>query len=119
MVQQNLCFNSSSENISLYGDGSVRRTLTYIDDLCTTIIKCAFSDRCVNDIYNIGGEDYSLREMAELIALKYGVGISFVPWPELALKIESGDTVFDSEKLDSLLEIKRNTTFKEWINGIV
>lgn len=104
------------ENISLYGDGSQRRTLTYMGDLCRTLIAGAEDPRCVNDVFNIGGEDYSLKEMAELIAPKYGVGVEYVPWPEVAEKIESGDTVFDSSKLDSKIGYVRKMKFQEWIH---
>ncbi len=103
------------ENITLYGDGSVRRTLTHMSDLCNILIAGAFSDSCINDIYNIGGEDYSLKEMAELIAKKYSVGIDYIPWPELALKIESGDTVFDDSKLCKIIGDKRKKSFISWI----
>ena len=52
------------KNISLYGNGSVRRTFTHIEDVCDNLISGAFSDKCVNDVYNIGGEDMSLWEVA-------------------------------------------------------
>ncbi len=105
---------TKGENISLYGDGSVRRTLTYIDDLCKTLIEGAFSEECANDVFNVGGEDYSLKEMAELIAKKYGVGIDYIPWPKVALKIESGDTVFDDNKLQSAINYNYKMTFEKW-----
>ena len=75
---------TKGENISLYGDGSVRRTLTYMEDLCITMIEAAISDECANDVFNVGGEDYSLKEMAELIAKKNGVGVDFVAWPHVS-----------------------------------
>lgn len=103
------------ENISLYGDGSVRRTLTNIRDLCITLIEGALSAQCANDVYNIGGEDYSLKEMAEPIARKYNVSIEYVPWPAVAEKIESGDTVFDSTKLDTVIGRFTNSHFTDWI----
>ena len=106
---------TKGENISLYGDGSVRRTLTYIEDLCKTLITGAFSDQCVNDVYNIGGEDYSLREMAELIAGKFCVGVDYVAWPEVALKIESGDTIFDDAKLKAAIGNTVKSKFEDWI----
>lgn len=102
------------ETITLYGDGSQRRTLTYMGDLCHQIYEMAVSDKCKNDIFNIGGEDYSLYEMAKLIGQAYGVAVSFVPWPEVALKIESGDTVFDSSKLESRISYRNRMTFAEW-----
>lgn len=102
------------DNITIYGDGSVRRTLTHMEDLCMTMIQGAISEKCENDVFNIGGEDYSLMEMAGLIAEKYKVGIDCIPWPEISLKIESGDTVFDSSKLDTLIGRHIIHKFTEW-----
>ncbi|MCL2661772.1 MAG: SDR family oxidoreductase [Oscillospiraceae bacterium] len=116
----------SGENITLYGNGSVRRTLTYIEDLCETMLLGALSLKCENDVFNIGGENYSLFEMASFIAERYKVAIEFEEWPELALRIESGDTVFDSGKLYGCLACQGDTppgrnvpidamTFEKWI----
>lgn len=105
----------AGQNINLYGDGSVRRTLTYMGDLCKALIEGAFSTNCRNDVFNIGGEDYSLREMAELISRKYNVGVEYVAWPEVAKKIESGDTVFDDEKLQSCIGNLTQSKFIDWI----
>ena len=102
------------EAITLYGDGTQRRTLTYMGDLCKNLYEVAISPDCKNDIYNIGGEDYSLLEMAKLIGQAYSVEICFIPWPEVALKIESGDTVFDSTKLESKITYRNQMTFAEW-----
>lgn len=105
----------NGEKITLYGDGNVRRSLTYMGDLCRMLIEGALSDRCANDVFNIGGEDYSLREMAVLIAEKYGVGIENVPWPKVAQSIESGNTVFDAKKLLHRLGDYRMKHFEEWV----
>lgn len=103
------------ENITLYGDGAVRRTLVYMEDLCNILIEGATSDKTANDVFNIGGEDYSLKEMADLIAKKYEVGVDYIPWPEVAEKIESGDTVFDSGKLDSIIGRRIKQAFSDWV----
>lgn len=108
----------SGENIILYGDGSVRRTLTYIQDICCSMIEGAENIKCENEIFNIGGENYSLLEIADLIAAKYGVKVEFVPYPDTAAKIESGDTVFNSDKLDSIINHKAITNFRDWLNSI-
>ncbi len=108
------CAKKGSD-ITLYGDGKQRRTLTFMGDLCDLLIAGAMDKKCANDVYNVGGENYSLREMAELIAQKYNVGINFVEWPEVELKIESGDTVFDSQKLDSILKLNYTKTFRGWV----
>ncbi|MDR2547465.1 MAG: NAD(P)-dependent oxidoreductase [Lachnospiraceae bacterium] len=105
---------NKGEGITLYGDGTVRRTLTHIEDLCRILLKGAFSLHCLNDVFNIGGEDYSLAEMANLLARRYGVGVSYVPWPEEARLVESGDTVFDSAKLDTILGEYEQKRFDDW-----
>lgn len=105
----------NGENITLYGDGNIRRTLTYMGDLCDILITGALSDKFINDIYNIGGEDYSLSEMAELIAKKYSVEVEYVPWPKMAEAVESGNTVFDSEKLDAYYH-NYKMKFKDWVS---
>lgn len=107
---------TAGEDISLYGDGSVRRTLTYMGDICEQLYRVGISDEAVNDVYNLGGEDYSLLEMAKLIAEKYHVSITFRPYPEIAEKIESGDTVFDGSKLETLLGGYTYSRFSDWIS---
>lgn len=109
---------ASGEKISLYGDGSVRRTLTHIEDLCRGLFLGAENKSCVNTVYNIGGEDYSLKEMAELIAEKYGTGVDFVPWPEVEEKIESGSTVFEDKKLKAVLGDYIQHKFKGWVEQL-
>lgn len=107
----------NGEDIVLYGDGSQRRTLTYIGDLGNMIIEGAISNKCINDIYNVGGEDYSLYAMANLIAKLYKVDVKLVKWPEVAKTIESGNTVFNSEKLDNIINYKNQIKFADWIEG--
>lgn len=108
---------SKGENISIYGDGSVRRTLIHMNDLVSLLILCGKSKECMNDVYNLGGEDYSLAEMAELIAKKYKVAVDYVPWPDAALRIESGSTVFDTTKLERLVPYKLKMSFSQWIGS--
>lgn len=107
---------AKGKNITLFGDGSVRRTITYMADLCVTMVEAALSDSCANDVFNIGGEDYSLKEMAELIAKKNGVAVDYIPWPEGVQRIESGDTIFDSTKLDAIIGNHNKNRFVNWVN---
>ena len=105
----------NGDNITLYGKGEVRRTFTNMKDLTRALILGAKSGKCLNDIYNIGGENYSLDETAKQIAAKYKVNIEYIDYPEAALKIESGSTVFNSDKFDKLLNFEYQNTFKNWI----
>lgn len=104
------------KDITIYGDGTIRRTMTYIGDLCRAMILAGAHPMCKNDIYNIGGEEYMLGELAQIVAQRYGVGVSYVPWPELAKKMESGDTVFDSAKLDQLISYQ-SVSLEQWVKG--
>ena len=105
----------NKEDISLFGDGEQRRTLIYIGDLCEIMMQAALSDNCVDDVYNIGGEDYSLKEMAELISASSNSGVAYQEWPEIAQKIESGNTVFNADKLEKKIDIKYKVQFKDWV----
>ncbi|MFI8380435.1 NAD-dependent epimerase/dehydratase family protein [Leeuwenhoekiella sp. NPDC079379] len=90
---------AKQENISLFGDGELRRTFTHVADICIAMYRTARLASTNRNIYNIGGENFSLKEAASLVASKYGVGLSYVDWPVMSLKIESGDTIFEDTKL--------------------
>lgn len=100
--------------IDVYGDGEQRRTFTYIGDLCRALWYAGMNDSCVNDAYNVGGEDYSIGQIADLVAGKTAAKVLHRDWQEEALKIESGSTVFNSEKLDSRLAQPRTMTVAQW-----
>jgi len=87
------------EDIVLFGDGALRRTFTHVEDICTTIIQSVQKPGTKNEIYNIGGENMSLLDAASLIAGRYGVQVRLEKWPEMPLKLETGDTAFDDRKL--------------------
>jgi len=104
--------------ITIYGDGSQKRTLTHMGDLCDIMWKGAQSPLCHNDVYNIGGKDVlSLAEISNKIAKAYGAEVKNIPWPELDKKLESGSTVFNSSKLDKLLNYEYKYGFEQWIKN--
>jgi UDP-glucose 4-epimerase len=110
---------ANSNNIPLYGDGSLKRTFTHIADICTIIIEASQLNVSNNKTYNIGSNDsLSLLEAAQVIATKYKVDIDFVDWPEEALKIESGDTIFDDSQIQEVISYKYMNTFKNWVKEI-
>ena len=96
----------SGEDISLYGDGELKRTFTHVDDLTRIIVESSFNKASDNQIFNVGSNDnLSLKEVAKLIAERYSVGLKFIPWPKDALEIESGDTVFNDDKIKNYLNV--------------
>jgi len=109
---------SKMEDIVLFGDGTIRRSFTHVADICKTIYDAILNDGTKNQIFNIGGENLSLLDAASLVAGKFGVGIKFMPWPDMALKLESDDTVFDDSKLCSLVNPSRKFDLKNWLEGV-
>ena len=105
----------SRGTINLFGDGSLRRTFTGIEDVCKQIIHSCQSEKSVNQVYNIMGEAFSLKEIATLIAEKYKAHIAFSEWPEEHLRIESGDTVFNSGKIESEFILSLLYSFEHWL----
>ena len=104
------------EDIVLFGDGNLHRTFTHVEDLCNIIIQSVQSEKNRNEIYNIGGENLSLFEAATLVAEKYGVNVKFAGWPEMALKLESDDTVFDDTKLKTAGFGEYKHKLASWLN---
>ena len=106
----------NNQAITIYGDGSLKRTFTHVLDICTQILDVAKQSISDGECYNIGGETYSLNEVANYFGNKYGVKVQHVVWPEKTLLIESGDTVFNSDKIKSLLGSPPEFNLKKWIN---
>jgi len=107
----------SKEPISLFGDGSLKRTFTHVMDVCRQVVEVAELPASDGQCFNIDGETFSLKDTAEMIGEKYGVPVVFREWPARALQLESGDTIFDSSRIRQLLNPTINYSLKEWINS--
>lgn len=108
----------AGKDITLYGDGSIKRTFTHIEDLCIQMIEGALHPESCGKIFNIGGETLSLHDAAEIIANKYGVNIKSIPWPDRELRIESSHTFFDDSKIQALLKIKSYKRLIDFSNDL-
>lgn len=107
------------ESITIYGDGSLKRTFTHVKDIVEQIFEGMNLKSTNRSVYNIGSnDDLSLLEVASLVALKYDVNVKFIEWPEAALKIESGDTIFDDEKLQGVIKYNYQNTLAGWLKEI-
>lgn len=109
---------SAGKDITLYGGGNIKRTFTHMEDLCYQVVEGAFNPNSNGEIYNIGGETYSLREAAEIIAAKFGTNVVDVPWPERDLRIESDHTYFDDSKIRRLLNLGKYNNLKDFSKDI-
>lgn len=108
----------AGKNITLYGGGNIKRTFTHMEDLCYQVVEGAFNSNSDGEIYNIGGETYSLRQVADIIAAKFGTNVVEVPWPERDLRIESSHTFFDDTKIRTLLDFGEYKKLKEFSKDI-
>lgn len=109
---------SAGKDITLYGGGNMKRTFTHIEDLCYQVVEGACSHKSNGEIYNVGGETYTLREAAKIISLKFGTDIVDVPWPERDLRLESNHTYFDDTKIRALLHFGEYRNLKDFSKDI-
>lgn len=94
------------KEITVFGDGKIYKTYTDITDICKVLLMSGLSENCMNDTFNVGGDNKSLLEIATIIGEKYNVPIKHVPWSGLNKKIDAGNTILDSQKLDQILKIQ-------------
>ncbi|MFO7722448.1 MAG: NAD-dependent epimerase/dehydratase family protein [Bacteroidales bacterium] len=104
--------------ITLYGDGTSKRTFTHIEDLCNQVIMLAGSPDATNRTFNIAGEHLTLDEAAHQIAAHYGAAVEYTAWPVADLLVESGDTMFDDARIRRLVREPVGHALKEWIMGL-
>lgn len=109
---------AKGENIVLYGDGAQNRTFSHVHDICKNIWDASKYENTQNEIYNIGGETYSLFETASIVAEKFNVNVELTQWPDVDLKLESGDTIFNSDKLDKITGGNYENKFSDWIRRL-
>ncbi|TCO88922.1 UDP-glucose 4-epimerase [Bacteroides heparinolyticus] len=108
----------AGKDITLYGGGSIKRTFTHMQDLCYQLVEGAFNPNSNGEIYNIGGETFSLKEAAVLIASKFGANVTAVSWPDRDLRIESDHTYFDDAKIQSLIGVFEYKRLADFIQDI-
>ncbi len=92
----------SGRPITVYGDGRCRKTYVFIEDLCRIFDKVMLNPRAMG-VFNVGGHDYSLKDVADMGAKKFKGNVAFVPWPEEALRVEMGDISLDATKLSKTI----------------
>jgi len=99
--------------ITVYGDGSMKRDVTYIDDEVDGLIKCLDVDVDF-EIVNVGGtgDPVSVKEMAEHTLKFMGKGkVEYIEKPSTEVKITCADTT----KAKELLGYESKTSYEEGI----
>lgn len=97
-----------NKEITVFGDGTSRRTFTHIIDICEVLVQAANNKSCLG-VYNVGGDTKTLGELAQIIAKKNNATVKYVTFPAFDEKLEVKHSVFDSSKLDKLLKFSYRT----------
>ncbi len=90
-----------NQQIEVFGDGSQKRELIYVDDVIECLLLLVEKERCIGEVYAIGtNERVTFLELVEQLIKAAGSGsYTHAPWPEDRKIIEVGDVVTDFGKL--------------------
>ena len=103
--------------ITVYGNGETIKTYTHIWDICEIFHRLEKQDDAIG-IFNAGGHDYSLKNVAEMVASRFHGVVDYIPWPENASKIEMGNISLDATKLARLIGFNQYRRMEEFINDL-
>tara|TARA_Y100000588_G_C14141416_1_gene876244 strand:+ start:223 stop:1137 length:915 start_codon:yes stop_codon:yes gene_type:complete len=107
-------FKKSGEPIVLWGNGHQRRELVYVEDFVSIMIDLSISQK--NDLINIGaGEDYSIREFAQIICDKLEVDSSKIIYDEEQY-VGAKSKVLDTKKLNNLIPNFKQVPLKDGLD---
>jgi UDP-glucose 4-epimerase len=109
-----------NEKIEIFGDGCQIRDLTYVDDVINALIGVVEKNACLGEIYNLGGEKTSLKDLVELMVSVAGKGsYKLVPFPEERKKIDIGDFYSDYTKFKQTTGWTPKITLREGLERTI
>ncbi len=102
--------------IEIFGSPGRRKNVLYAEDVAKIVLQLASKEWKGFQIFNVGGEEVSLRELLEAILEAVGKGgFTVKPFPEEVKKIDVGEANFSDEKLNSFLGSRQRTPIREAI----
>ncbi|NVM57811.1 MAG: NAD-dependent epimerase/dehydratase family protein [Desulfobacterales bacterium] len=89
------------QQIQVFGDGSQKREMIYVDDVIECLLLLGEKDQCIGEAYAIGtNERVTFLKLVQEIIKACGSGsYTHVPWPKDRKLVEVGDVVTDYSKL--------------------
>lgn len=93
------------EALQIFGGGPQLRDYVHVSDVAAAVLRACVDERALGEILNVGsGRSASLGEVARRIVDFAGSGrVEDVPWPAGYVKVETGDFVCDTRRIESLL----------------
>lgn len=91
----------AGEELEVFGDGTSRRDLNYVDDVVEAFVRVGEVDGIDGRVYNLGAPDpISLSELARKLVAEFGSGsYRRVPFPPEVEKIDIGDFAASYERI--------------------
>lgn len=100
--------------IKIYGSGSQIRDTSYVDDVVDAFLLAMMHKETPGEVYNIGGEAFSLIDFVEkLIEINGNGNYELIEYPDESKAIEIGDYIADYSKFSALTGWKPKTNLEE------
>lgn len=93
------------EALQIYGGGPQLRDYVHVRDVAEAVLRACVDERAMGETLNVGsGRSASLGEVAHRIVEMAGSGrVEDVPWPEGYQKVETGDFICDTRRIEHRL----------------
>ena len=89
--------------VKIYGSGSQIRDTSYVDDVVDAFLLAMMHKKTPGEVYNIGGEAFSLVDFVEKLIEINGEGnYELIEYPDESKAIEIGDYIADYSKFSEL-----------------
>ena len=100
--------------IKIYGSGSQIRDTNYVDDVVDALLFAMMYEETAGEVYNIGGEPFSLVDFVEkLIEVNGGGSYEIIEYPGELKTIEIGDYIANYDKFSTLTGWKPKVSLEE------
>lgn len=106
--------------LAVWGDGTQRRDLLYVDDACDALLLAATLPSAVGTVLNVPGvHPYSFLEIAEAMVAAAGRGSwGRAPAPEAERRIALGDFVLDGSRAAAVLGWRARTDLPDGLRRV-
>lgn len=100
--------------VKIYGSGSQIRDTSYVDDVVDAFLLAMMHKETPGEVYNIGGEAFSLVDFVEkLIEINGDGNYELIEYPDESKAIEIGDYIADYSKFSELTGWQPKTNLEE------